>query len=206
MPPIRRSILLLGTVILLAGGAAAVGPVDAHWPFAGGEGYQPRPVRAPTTELVFVYVGQAGCLPSNAKPTVRAVRSAKRRLAREAREAGLAFRAVGVAVDQRADVALDHLEKFGAFDEVSAGGGWLNSQAIKYLWRGVPGQPSTPQVALLERQVRVPAVEENVYSFGAGRPSLLRRIVGTNELRRWSERDILLPVEVARDRRADHAR
>jgi hypothetical protein len=73
----------------------------------------------------------------------------------------------------------------GAFDEIAAGYGWMNSAALKYLWQDFPGEASTPQLLLLYRQSRIPGQNEADRGFEIEAESLIQRVVGANEIRRW---------------------
>src|SRR5262245_47304637 len=100
-------------------------------------------IAAPTTgsgpEFVFVYIGAAGCGPSTVPELPDIVEKVRDAVAWRARASGAGFRSIGIAKDADARVGLEHLKKYGHFDEVSAGGGWLNTGALKYVFTDLPG-------------------------------------------------------------------
>ena len=62
-------------------------------------------------------------------------------------------RVVGVSLDNNAEVGTDYLFRLAEFDEVVAGGSWLNTATEKLLWGSYPLKASIPQVVLLQRTV-----------------------------------------------------
>ncbi len=81
------------------------------------------------------------------------MKDAKRLVAGRARDGGMRFSAVGIALDADASLGWGHLRKAGRFDEVSTGMGWANSGADKYVFGALAGPASTPQLLVVERLV-----------------------------------------------------
>ena len=84
---------------------------------------------------------------------------------------------IGVATDWEFDKGLRFLADYGAFDEVIVGGNWLNSAAVRFIWRDLPGQPAFPQVVLLEREVTV-----NKTNVTFGPEKVISRFIGIDEI------------------------
>jgi hypothetical protein len=75
-----------------------------------------------------------------------------------------------------------YLDTVATFDEVSAGQNWLNSEAVQFLWRDHLGEPATPQLVLVERDVEV---DKTKIRIGADKIAL--RLVGAGEIAKWLE-------------------
>jgi thiol-disulfide isomerase/thioredoxin len=64
---------------------------------------------------------------------------------------------VGIALDQTIGQGLEYLRSLGkpelVFDEISAGGGWLNEYVANFMWRAGIGKPAVPQVILVIRRI-----------------------------------------------------
>lgn len=66
---------------------------------------------------------------------------------------------VGVALDRDVDKGLRFLAEHGngstasSFDQVIAGGSWLNEQVVRFVWRDGLVQAMTPQIIVIERVV-----------------------------------------------------
>jgi hypothetical protein len=75
-------------------------------------------------QLVMVYIGSASCAGSNQPALPRAVERLKLRLAGYAKHEAMSFTAIGIALDWAPHSGMEHLEKFGRFDEVAAGYNW----------------------------------------------------------------------------------
>lgn len=154
-----------------------------------GPGTQPPPLR-PTDgrQQVVVLMVAAGCAASSRKDLPNAVAAVKRDLARIAAAAGRQLITLGVALDQSSDVGLKVLRRFGEFDQVMVGAGWLNEGAVRFIWRDVAGAPVLPQMLLIERTV---TVGDDRVHFGADQ--LLTRAVGGLEIAHWAARLGKLP-------------
>ena len=139
---------------------------------------------SPGSELVLVYIGAAGCGASNSEELFRAVRGVRETLRGRAERAPWSFSSIGVAVDASAERGLDHLDKFGQFDEVNAGRGWLNTGGLQYIWEEIPGEAATPQLLIIHREV---SADDGGWSVRNRR--VLSRHVGANKIIEWYDRE-----------------
>ena len=145
--------------------------------------YRPGSVAAngAEDEIVLVYLGSSSCGWSNLPEVSRAVRDAKVLVAEHARNAGMRFSALGIALDVDASRGWAHLRNAGLFDEIAAGMGWANSGADKYVFGKLAGPASTPQLLVVQRSL----------STGlGGRPKaeserVLVRKTGSNAILGW---------------------
>ena len=182
--PRLRNILMVPAVLAAlvaawAGGAAvrygwlsAEAPRDAR--------YVAHARITPGKERVFVFIGASFCGACRDPGLPPVVERAKLLAQRQAAAGHQTFRAIGVSIDWNQPRGLEMLRRFGEFDQITAGGNWLNEEAVKYLWRDVPGRPVVPQVILLERTVRADAGGITV-----GSEVLRERLVGAIEIRTW---------------------
>jgi len=87
-----------------------------------------------------------------------------------------------VAVDSDVPAGLAFLQRFGSFDEVVAGRGWLSSGLFELVWADHPGPAKVPQVVLLRRSIRM-----NPKRILGRETEVLHRAVGLEGINRWKE-------------------
>ncbi len=163
--------------------------------------YRPGSVTSTSTgdEIVLVYLGSSSCGWSNLPEVTRAVRDAKIHVAENARNAGMRFSALGIALDVNASRGWAHLRKVGLFDEVGAGRGWANSGADKYVFGSLAGPASTPQLLVVQRSVSTaPGGHRKVES-----ERVLVRRSGSNAILRWVSRGAVYESRLGEARVAD---
>lgn len=145
--------------------------------------------RLPATEYVVVLISSSWCLGNEVQGFSEAVASIRALVEDQISDRSDALtRLVGVALDTDPRVGTEYLFSLAAFDEVSAGGEWLNTGTEKYLWGGMPLSGEVPLVAILEREV----VWEP-YLVSIKRETLLRSIVGAREIVDWVAGGARLP-------------
>ena len=105
------------------------------------------------TELVAIYVTSSECGASRDPTLVQSIRTIRRRIADEATDQGKHVVWIGAALDLTPEKGIAFLAPFGPFDEIVAGGSWLNTASLDFMVRGLAGQLSTPQLILVERDV-----------------------------------------------------
>lgn len=181
--------LLAAAAFLASFAVAATRPRPADPADAGRYGASGREPAGP--ELVMVYLGKSSCAASNHADLPADVEEIKRALAKKAAASGRGFVAVGVALDWSPRSGVEHLEKFGEFDEIAVGRSWGNSLALKYVWKDLPGVSATPQVVVVERTVRLPTTGQRAAELGPER--LVARKVGLGEIRRWLDAGTPIP-------------
>lgn len=170
-------------VALATAGLMPTVDIELAVPAREAQEYRPGSVAATAAEdeIVLVYLGSSTCGWSNLPEVSRAVRDAKLLVAGHARDSGMRFSALGIALDADASRGWAHLRKAGSFDEVAAGMGWANSGAEKYVFGTLAGPASTPQLLVVQRSL----------STGpGGRPMadserVLVRKTGSNEILNW---------------------
>jgi hypothetical protein len=134
-------------------------------------------------ELVAILFASSTCPASNDPELPLALSVIRKSLRRSLSDSGRALIWAAASLDLSPRSGLAFLKRFGDFDEVSAGGSWLNSDALHLIVRDLPGPLQTPQLVLLERRVR------------AGRSSLtvatdriVARYVGADAIKQLSKR------------------
>jgi hypothetical protein len=202
-PTGRRWVLFVGGFALLSFGFGFLGVRTGlvQLPEAFVAWRQAEPTYHPSGEwgsnqLFLVYVGSAGCGWSNVEWLPAVVDSLKIVLRDRADSLGISFATLGVAPDWSPGDGVAHLNKIGAFDEIAAGYGWMNSSALRYLWSDIPGDAGTPQLVLLYREVLVPERGRGQRGFYLQRETLLHRAVGTFEIRQWLRNGVPLRREL----------
>lgn len=131
-------------------------------------------------ELVGVLIASSDCAGTRNPDFVPAVHAMKAELARRADAEGKALRLVGVAMDDQVSDGMMLLNRLGPFDEISAGGNWLNSFAVAYVWRSSDRSTAVPQWVVLERDV---AVSPNTITVTPDR--VVAIVAGADRVRAW---------------------
>ena len=156
---IRNAILLTAIVLVFVGGLALSRGFDLEMSVSRrGEGQIPSsgysPVHQATegSQLELVYIGAATCGWSNQEGLPDAVNMLKSRISEYAAAHQMTFKATGVALDWQPERGVEHLAKFGPFDEISSGYNWGNTLALRDVWDPEALNPQTPQLILFRRE------------------------------------------------------
>ena len=195
--PLGVSVSVIGISMIL--GLAGIVPtpkVKVTWSSNNEpQSYIPVPADIPGPELVMVYLGSSSCVASNGKELPELIEDVKLALRNLAWEHGYMFSAVGVAVDSRVSAGLNHLGKFGTFDEVMTGRSWLGAGSRKYFFEDLPGAASTPQILVYRRDVHISTPENlGVLPSISGQSVILRKS-GANAIMDWFRRGLPMSME-----------
>ena len=120
---------------------------------------------------ILVYIGSPTCGSSNHPALPRLWKITDDTLRFRARRLRLGLHRVGLTLGGSVHAGLKHLERMGAFDEISVGGGWRNL-SFRWLRGALGGVAATPQLVLYLEQ--------------EGTPRLLLRLVGPVQWQRWA--------------------
>jgi hypothetical protein len=185
---VRTAVLFSAGMAIAAVGAALIDTDFAETQTTDGNGVAAHAaVGLPQEEYVFVFIGSSVCGAANLPYLPDAIAAAKDGVAARAEEDGARLHTIGVARDRSIDAGLEHLRKFGHFDEVAAGAGWGNSAINRYIYETFPGPGVTPQIVVVKREV---ALGRGIVS----QPRVLVRKVGAAEIRRWAvDQSAVLP-------------
>ena len=138
-------------------------------------------------ELTAYVFASSRCGFCQDKGTKRAVASLRGALASTYGQTFKTIRVIGVALDNDVQDGMGYLSSVGleAFDEVSVGGGWFNSNLVELTWRGGHSSAMVPQVLLFGRGVSAIAEpflvrfsSDSLVSVLRGRDELLRFVNG----------------------------
>ena len=133
-------------------------------------------------EIAVIFVVSSSCGASRTPGFAAAFRSLRDSVEVRAQRKGARMRMIGVSVDPTVRDGLEVLRRFGDFDEMTLGGGWLNLASQQYLWGRFAGKAGVPQVLIFERRIEVQETEFRV----AAERFLIRR-VGTDEFLAWAD-------------------
>ena len=132
-------------------------------------------------EVALVFVGSSNCGWSNVPELPNMVKGLKLELKKRAENLGMSFAAVGIARDIIATNGIRHLEKFGDFDEVMSGRGWVNIGVLKYIYGGqLSGPAATPQVLVIER-----SLDDTAGHISLTAERVVARKTGLDEIAQW---------------------
>jgi len=116
----------------------------------------------PGTHVLAIFVASSTCGASEFPGLHEALADIRHTLGARARDDATRFVSVGVSLDDDPWQGAQFLKTFGPFDEVLAGGSWLNTGAITFMLRDWPSPRTIPQLVLVERAVA--GTELNVLS------------------------------------------
>lgn len=134
-------------------------------------------------QIQIVLIGSAGCGASRQPTFVSAFRQVRTRFERLRAQPGMHVSFVGVALDPIIEDGLSFLRELGPFDQISIGEDWLNDEAVRFLWRDLPGAGGIPQVLVVKRSLMKGSTW---YRFG--RDDVLLRKVGIEALSAWASK------------------
>lgn len=131
------------------------------------------------TELIAVFLISTNCSASSLPGLKGALAHIRVALTQTAADKKATFVTIGVALDADPWAGVEFIKTFGDFDEVISGGSWMNTAALSYVSRELPGQWAVPQLVILERDVKVTASEQ-LPTVSTDR--LVARKVGVDEI------------------------
>ena len=97
---------------------------------------------------------------------------------------------VGIALDQDPRVGYDFLRRIGSgeldrsFDQVVAGGSWLNEAIVRFVWQDQIAEASSPQIVVIERQVAT-SMYVQTSAIEASGNRVRANPVGSDAILRW---------------------
>lgn len=137
-------------------------------------------------EIVFLYLGSAACAYSDETENIETVARAKGLLSGTAREEGFGFSTHGIATDSDLGSGLAHLAKLGAWDEVSLGRSWANSDAIRHFFQGSLKPVVTPGIVVFFRRMEPELRADGLLTgYRILRGRVLMRAYGIREIKEW---------------------
>ena len=166
--------------------------LTGRWAAKDHQYYRPSYELNSGMELALIYVGSSSCAYSNADSLPGLIKNAKLALQRRAQDLGRSFTTTGISKDWVVENGVDHLAKFGDFDEIMTGRSWLNEGVVKYIWQDMPGRPATPQVLVVDQVVTIPD-NDNGQIHVDDRVVIARKI-GLLEISDWLNNDFPLPT------------
>jgi hypothetical protein len=132
-------------------------------------------------EIVMVFIGSTDCAPSRQPGFNKVVQQVAHNLHQTAGSRGMAFSRIGVALSGTPAEGMKFLSDFGTFEETVTGRGWMNSGAISFVWRDLPGSSAVPQLLVLQRRIAV-----SPRGIRVSPDSVILRLTGVSEIRSWT--------------------
>lgn len=183
-PPLIVLLAVFSAVLLVAGVVRSPNlRWRSPWYLSGADYRQP----SSGVEFALVYVGAPTCIWSNAAELPSVVARARGYVQTQAAARGHSFAAIGVSQSNSVTRGIEHLRKFGPFDEVSTGRGWHNIALLKFVYTEHVGPASTPQLILVERTV-APEMRPAIHD-----ERVLLRLVGLGSIRHWVDKGAPIP-------------
>ncbi|MCY4000607.1 MAG: hypothetical protein OXF84_07370, partial [Bacteroidetes bacterium] len=167
--------------------------IELHWQEEESwQQYTPSYTNVSGRELVMIYIGSSSCGFSNAPDLPKLIEDTKMSLQDQANNKDWSFSAVGISIDWNTSDGINHLNKFGHFDEVITGRKWNGTGANQYL-KNIPGVYGTPQIVIIMRESDID--DENIYNTTITE-TFIYRMVGIFQIESWYDRGIPLPQDV----------
>lgn len=139
------------------------------------------PLRIPNgVERVAIVLGSSWCPACRNDSLPGAIHRLMEQLRIRAEADGRSFATIGAAIDWQREPGIRWLDKVGTFDEITVGRSWVNSAAVRHIWRESQGIPALPQVVLIERTVKPDSNRVHVTE-----DRLLDRRHGLGEIQEW---------------------
>ncbi len=193
-------LVLLGAFVLGRIRALSVLPIEVRFAdrtrtIAGG--YVPSYDLVRGSEIVMVYVGSSTCGFANGPEMPELIERTKLSLQQKAVARGSVFSVVGVSIDWNVNKGIQHLAKFGLFDEIMTGRKWQGHGGRHYFWESLPSSiRATPQVLVAARAVGAPNPEQPAQGCHVSNETVLVRKIGATPIANWLERGTPLPQDL----------
>ncbi len=139
-------------------------------------------------EIVVFFIGAKACGTCDT-PELRAALAAMRDTLSRRTAGGVKIVLVGVDLDWVLGDGLDYLRQFGTFDQETIGRNWLNTDAVRLVWRDSLALPALPQVVVVEHDIGVGQRRVTVTP-----DYLLTRRVGAHRIANWVDSGAPLPA------------
>jgi hypothetical protein len=186
------ALLTFGTTVVRSLIAQA-GAAPAPQPSAGAPATEERPPsELRGTEVVVVFLSASFCMGAQNPDLRRLLPTLRARLTENLTGTEDEVTMIGVALDARPAEGIDYLQGMAEFDEIIAGKNLLNSGAIRFFWRDLPGSPEIPQIVVLRRTYHLHGSSGDI-----GPDEEVVRFTGSDEISRWIEGGAPLPQSVA---------
>lgn len=140
--------------------------------------------KLPATELVVVLISAGFCSANSVAGFNEAVGAIRELLQTQVNDQPtVVTRMIGISLDTDARTGSEYLLGLAQFDEIIAGGNWLNTATEKFLWTDTPEDVNIPQIVILQRSIRWSGAFPDL-----GTELVLKRIVGPGEIIEWVSR------------------
>lgn len=110
----------------------------------------------------------------------------------ELSQAGYGFSTLGISKDWNVNNGINHLRKYGFFDEIITGKSWNGLGLNRYVYTEIPGEATTPQILITVREY-IPIKGRRVSYRGIANEKLLVRKVGLDEIKYWAQGGFRIP-------------
>lgn len=131
-------------------------------------------------QILFVYIGSEDCKFSLSAKFADLVTSARNSVSKQAKLATMDFSSLGVSAGPSAQAGIRYLARFGSFDQISSGRGWLNDSMEHYVWQTLIGDGAVPQIVVVKRHLDV---RDPGYEFS--NEKVLVRALGELQISKW---------------------
>jgi len=140
----------------------------------------------------MIYIGSSSCSFSNDPDLPKLIEDTKLKLQDKATNMDWSFSTVGVSIDWITSDGINHLNKFGQFDEVMSGRKWNGIGASQYL-KKMPEIYGIPQIVVVIRESEID--DENTYDSEI-HEMFVYQMAGLYQIEKWYNQGLPLPQDV----------
>lgn len=140
--------------------------------------------------LIAFVITASDCGWSKQQPIMEAIRGVRTALRAKYGADYARVSVVGVALDNDPSVGMQFLVDIGggsiseSFDQVIAGGSWLNEQIVRFVWREKLTQAASPQIVLIRRPVTTSSYLATS-TISVPDDELLGSVMGSSQIVQW---------------------
>lgn len=156
--------------------------------------YVPSRTSVSEKEIVMVYIGASTCGFANDPDLPEIIENIKLLLQQKANTQGFGFSVIGVSIDWDVKKGVQHLDKFGTFDEILTGREWHGYGGRHFFWESMPSSIfGTPQVLLIAKKAEHSNLSLLEQEFPPLSETLLVRKIGIKQITEWFEQGLSFP-------------
>lgn len=142
------------------------------------------------TEIQVVFLVSPTCAVCASERFQTVARTAMEKVRQRELPEGHQISFVFVGIGHDLNAIQDLADRLGSFEEMVIGHGWVNMGAMRYFWRDIPAEGSTPQVVITRRTLRNNDVSRGI---APSEEELFLRLVGLEEITSWADQGYRLP-------------
>lgn len=144
-------------------------------------------------EIVLIYMGCSTCGAANIDSLQEAFLNIKKVLNEQSAIYEYDLHTIGISKGFDYKNELEHLAKYGPFDEILVGNNWSNTGLLRYVFNQIKGPPDIPQIIITKRKYRAISSATATTYRAIENEILLERKLGYQEIITFATQEELVP-------------